>query len=201
MNTGQSNSFNVNSISQSNTLVTDIPGINIPGNYHPTTISSQDVTLTDLSSKSNPSIHFTNNDNSILAGQIFNNFCNLQAESQKQRQNNIYFSDNISDTLKYSNPIPLNSTTSTNELYCSSGSVNPMILNTSVPVSNNITSLNDKTSISSANSLAYAQALMMIMNAMYGSYKTGQTSGKLIYFNNFIIYINNNKVSVIRLRS
>ncbi|CAH8570037.1 unnamed protein product [Schistosoma bovis] len=176
LNTGQSNSFNVNSISQSNTLVTDIPGINIPGNYHPTTISSQDVTLTDLSSKSNPSIHFTNNDNSILAGQIFNNFCNLQAESQKQRQNNIYFSDNISDTLKYSNPIPLNSTTSTNELYCSSGSVNPMILNTSVPVSNNITSLNDKTSISSANSLAYAQALMMIMNAMYGSYKTGQTS-------------------------
>uniref|UniRef100_A0A095C338 Bromodomain adjacent to zinc finger domain protein 2A n=1 Tax=Schistosoma haematobium TaxID=6185 RepID=A0A095C338_SCHHA len=176
LNTGQSNSFNVNSISQSNTLVTDIPGINIPGNYHPTTISSQDVTLTDLSSKSNPSIHFTNNDNSILAGQIFNNFCNLQAENQKQRQNNIYFSDNISDTLKYSNPIPLNSTTSTNELYCSSGSVNPMILNTSVPASNNITSLNDKTSISSANSLAYAQALMMIMNAMYGSYKTGQTS-------------------------
>ena len=53
-----------------------------------------------------------------------------------------------------------------------------MMLNTSVPASNNITSLNDKPGISSANSLAYAQALMMIMNAVYGSYKIGQTSGK-----------------------
>ncbi|CAH8607503.1 unnamed protein product [Schistosoma rodhaini] len=176
LNTGQSGSFNANSISQSNTLVTDVPSINIPGNYRTTTIPSQDVSLTDLSCKSNQSTHFTNNDNSLLAGQIFNSFCNLQAENQKQRQNDIYFSDNLSDTLKYSNPVPLNSTTPSNELYCSSGTVDPMMLNTSVAASNNITSLNDKPGISSANSLAYAQALMMIMNAVYGSYKIGQTS-------------------------
>ncbi|CAH8512998.1 unnamed protein product [Schistosoma turkestanicum] len=199
-------SFNIDSISQSDKLHPEIKDANnnnnLPGNYHTNTISSssQNVIIgsTDFNSKSlSTTPHLTNNENLILANQLLNSFYSVQNENQKQsqqqqqQQNNTYCSDNISNSFKYSNPIHLNSTmsSSTDKLYCPIGSTSQILLNNTMPVTNHINSFNDKTSSTSSannnnnsnnnnnnNSLNYAEALMILMNAMYSNYKTNQTS-------------------------
>ncbi|KAH8870374.1 Bromodomain adjacent to zinc finger domain protein 2A [Schistosoma japonicum] len=193
LNIGQLNALNSNSINQSTAL---IPGNNHLENYHTTTHSSQDITLTNINPKQNQSNHLMNNDNLLLTSQLFSSMYNFQEDNlkqqqqqhhqqqQQQQQTNSFYSE----SMPYSNSIPLNSTTSlmNNSLYNPTGSIDSIMLNNSMPLLNKtITSLTDKMSSSTDNNLVYAQALMMIMNAMYSNYKTGQSSAQNDLSNGF----------------
>ncbi|KAK4470209.1 hypothetical protein MN116_005785, partial [Schistosoma mekongi] len=111
LNIGQLNPLNSNSINHSTAL---IPGNNHVENYHTTT---QDITLTNINPKQNQSNQLMNNDNLLLTNQLFSSMYNFQEDNlkqqhhhhhqqqqQQQQQTNSFYSE----TIPYSNSIPLN---------------------------------------------------------------------------------------------
>nr|CAH8854898.1 unnamed protein product [Trichobilharzia regenti] len=144
---------------------------------HSTSMASlQGIPSTGSSSEQNQTVNFANNENAFLAGQLFSNLCALHNDSQKQREAISFFRDSLSESLRYTNLLSNNGTTHpVNEFLSSSGSSNTLLPNTSIPESNNTTTTGDTVNNSFGNSLAYSQALMMVMNAMYSNYKTIQT--------------------------
>ncbi|KAH8870375.1 Bromodomain adjacent to zinc finger domain protein [Schistosoma japonicum] len=100
LNIGQLNALNSNSINQSTAL---IPGNNHLENYHTTTHSSQDITLTNINPKQNQSNHLMNNDNLLLTSQLFS--------TQNDLSNGFNLLQN--GIINYANQQLINSTTNT----------------------------------------------------------------------------------------
>ncbi|CAH8573543.1 unnamed protein product [Heterobilharzia americana] len=148
-------------------------------------VSLQNPSSIGLSSEQDQLLHYAKSQNTLLTEQLFNDLCTLQIESQRQQQANPFFRDNISELFRYSNLFQLNDTmhTGNQAFYSSSDSLGQVLPHNSISQSinnNNNTLITDANNNSSVNTLAYAQALMMVMNAVYGNYKTVETSDQSV---------------------